>query len=116
MAVAIPMPLLRDTGTTTSPRAVSTCAEWENHQSVASDRYPQRLISYQGFMRMPLAGPRLVELWRDYARNASTARIDKASALRALEKLKTLPPDWNGYGAIPIDRGVIRSAQDFILS
>jgi hypothetical protein len=51
-----------------------------------------------------------------HPRSAAAARLDKAQALGALEALKGLPPDWNGYGAIPIDRGVIGAAEDFIRS
>jgi hypothetical protein len=51
-----------------------------------------------------------------HPRSAAAARLDKAQALGALEALKSLPPNWNGYGAIPIDRRVIGAAEDFIRS
>jgi hypothetical protein len=51
-----------------------------------------------------------------HPRSAAAARLDQARALGALEALKSLPPSWDGYGAIPIDRGVIGAAEDFIRS
>jgi hypothetical protein len=42
------------------------------------------------------------------------ARLDKAAALRALEELRTLPPNWNGYGAGLIDPDRIQAAMAFI--
>jgi hypothetical protein len=44
----------------------------------------------------------------------SNPRLDKSATLIALEQLKTLPPNWSGYPAIPIDRGVIQAAMEFI--
>jgi hypothetical protein len=41
-------------------------------------------------------------------------RLDKAATLSALEELKTLPPNWSGYTAIPIDRSLIQVAKDWI--
>jgi hypothetical protein len=51
-----------------------------------------------------------------HPRTAAAAHLDQAQALGALEALKGLPPNWNGYGAIPIDRAVIGAAEDFIRS
>ena len=42
------------------------------------------------------------------------ARLDKAATLSALEELKTLPLNWSGYGASPIDHVLIHSAREFI--
>jgi hypothetical protein len=41
---------------------------------------------------------------------------ERAAILKALEQLGALPPGWNGYGACPVDRGVIETAKEFILS
>jgi hypothetical protein len=41
--------------------------------------------------------------------------MDKAIVLHALDDLRNLPADWNGYGAAPIDRRIIRGAEDFLL-
>ena len=41
-------------------------------------------------------------------------RLDKAATLSALEALKALPPNWSGYTAIPIDRGLIHAAEELI--
>ena len=40
--------------------------------------------------------------------------LDKGATLCALEELKTLPPNWSGYGASPIDHDLIQSAKEFI--
>jgi hypothetical protein len=42
------------------------------------------------------------------------ARLDKAATFRALEGLQTLPPNWSGYGAGPIDPDRIRAAKAFM--
>jgi hypothetical protein len=41
-------------------------------------------------------------------------QLDKAATLCALEELKALPPNWSGYTAIPIDRGLIQTAKELI--
>jgi hypothetical protein len=46
----------------------------------------------------------------------NAVRLDKTDVLNALEALKSLPADWSGSGAVPIDRQVIRAAKLFILS
>jgi hypothetical protein len=40
--------------------------------------------------------------------------LDKAATFRALEELQSLPPNWSGYGASPIDPDRIRAAKAFI--
>jgi len=44
------------------------------------------------------------------------ARLDKVATFRALEELQTLPPNWSGYGASPIDPDRIQAAKAFILA
>ena len=41
-------------------------------------------------------------------------KLDKAATLCALEELKTLPLNWSGYGASPIDHDLIQAAKEFI--
>jgi hypothetical protein len=45
---------------------------------------------------------------------AATPRLDKSAALAELQRLRALPPNWSGYGDVPIDRRVIGAAEDFI--
>ncbi|MBV8720960.1 MAG: hypothetical protein JO277_02345 [Candidatus Eremiobacteraeota bacterium] len=59
---------------------------------------------------------RLEKLWERWSASARDApQLDKAATLNALDRLKSFLPNWNGYGASPIDRQVIESAKDFIL-
>ncbi len=46
--------------------------------------------------------------------NVTETIEERAAILRALEGLAALPPNWSGYGASPIDRGVIETAKAFI--
>ncbi len=41
-------------------------------------------------------------------------RLDGPSAVSLLDLLKGLPPDWNGYGAQPINAELIEQAKRFI--
>lgn len=43
-------------------------------------------------------------------------QVDRQVTLAALDNLKTLPQNWDGYTAIPIDTRVIRAAKEFILA
>lgn len=46
--------------------------------------------------------------------SAHKPRLDKVATLNALDQLKCLGPNWNGYNATPIDRQVIDAAKRFI--
>ena len=50
----------------------------------------------------------------DEAVEETIPRLDKAATLTALEELKTLPPNWSGYSASPIDHDLIQAAKEFI--
>lgn len=39
---------------------------------------------------------------------------DRHPILAALDDLQALPPDWDGYGAIPIDPAILSAARDFV--
>ncbi|MGO9596670.1 MAG: hypothetical protein ACLP7Q_01465 [Isosphaeraceae bacterium] len=52
----------------------------------------------------------------DQKDTAASPRLDRGAALADLQRLRALPPNWSGYGDAAIDRGVIRAAEDFILS
>ena len=41
-------------------------------------------------------------------------RLDKLSTISQLDRLKDLPLDWNGYGAQPIDVGLIEHVKSFV--
>jgi hypothetical protein len=77
---------------------------------------PLELMKYQHLLSMPIAGQRLAELWLKYVRTASAPLLDKEATLRALAEFRALPPNWNGYGAIPVDHQIIQAAADFILA
>jgi hypothetical protein len=47
-------------------------------------------------------------------RSSLIPRLDKAATLSSLERLRTLAPNWSGYGASPINRDVIQLAKEFI--
>ena len=120
MAIAIRMPQLHDTSPPSPRRSGSTLSGRPNHRRAYAEPQPQILLQYQlqyqTYADMPLVCQRLAELWHKYALSASVPRLDKDATLTAIDQLKTLPQNWSGYGAAPIDRQVIRSAQDFILS
>jgi hypothetical protein len=40
----------------------------------------------------------------------------KKSLLKQLRELQELPPNWNGYGAVPIAADILRAARFFVLS
>ncbi|MFO0959942.1 MAG: hypothetical protein U0800_21315, partial [Isosphaeraceae bacterium] len=57
------------------------------------------------------------ELWMGWVhRTSAVSRLDKSSTLRALDQLKSLGPNWNGYNATSIDRQLIQAARQFIIS
>lgn len=56
------------------------------------------------------------ELWMAPLLARETQQAEKAFVLRALDELRQLPPNWNGYGAVPIDQAVIEAAKQFIQS
>ena len=116
MAIAIHMPQLRDTGTSSVRRSGTTLAGRSNYRRTWSEPQPQVLIEYQHLLKNPMAGQRIAELWHKYALTASKPRLDKGATLTALNQLRALPVNWSGYGAIPIDHQVIRAAKDFILT
>ena len=54
----------------------------------------------------------------DYSNNTAfdrpAGRLDKPSTISRLDRLKDLPPDWNGYGAQPIDVELVEQAKRFV--
>lgn len=50
----------------------------------------------------------------DYDRRSMCTLLDRAEAFGKLERIMILPLDWNGYGAIPIDRNIGAAAERFI--
>ncbi len=42
--------------------------------------------------------------------------LDKGSVLKELDDLKELQANWNGYGASPIDREIIQTAKNLVVS
>src|SRR5262245_1857220 len=58
--------------------------------------------------------PTTQEIMFVYA-EGSSRQLDKAATLSALNKLKALHANWNGYGAAPISRKLIQAAENFIL-
>jgi hypothetical protein len=50
------------------------------------------------------------------ATTSQTGSLDKTSIISAIDQLRSLPPNWDGYKAPPIDPQVIQAARELILS
>jgi hypothetical protein len=113
--MAIAMPLCVEPNSTFSARRNDAGRRsWQRR--IASVKQVN-LIEYLDLLNKPQFHELFRQLWSEFVqRTANDVRLDKTDVFNALEALKSLPADWSGSGAVPIDRQVIRAAELFILS
>lgn len=115
MAIAMQMPLHRKVCTyAVSGQDVTQVARYRHR---LADPRPQSQILKEYLDLLNTSRGRQMDqdiFWSVYGRAASAPRLDKAATLIALEQLKTLAPNWSGYRASPIDRGVIQTAKEVV--
>lgn len=113
--MAIAMPLCVEPSSTFSPRR-NDAGRRSWHRRIAQAKQV-RLMDYVDVFNKPQFHELFMQLWSEFVQmTANAVRLDKTEVLNALEALKSLPADWSGSGAVPIDRQLIRAAKLFTLS